>query len=251
MFMTNRILRGLAALAASAALTFGQKPKSNDEIKALQAVQSAQTPDDRIKAVEDLVAKFRDTEFKDWAYSVAAEAAQQKRDNAKSIFYYEQAVKANPKNHNAYLMMAAIMAQTTREFDLDKDEKLAKAEKYVKTGLELVPTAPKPNPQITDEQWEAAKKDDTAQGHVALAMIADVRKKYDVSIAEYKTAVETASTPDAVTMIRLANAQSNGGKADDAIATLDKALATPNLNPQVKTIAEQTKADILKKKNAK
>ena len=249
--MTQRIFRGLAAFAASAALMLAQKPKSNEEIKAIQAVMSAQQPDDKIKAVEDLVGKYKDTEFKDWAFSVAAEAAQAKRDNPKALFYYEQAIKANPKNYNAYLMMAALLAQTTRENDLDKDEKLGKAEKYVKSGMDLIPGAEKPNPQVTDEQWAAMKKDDTAQAHIDLGMIATVRKKHDVAVSEYKLALETASQPDAVTMVRLAGAQADGGKADDALATLDKVLAMANLNAQIKGIAEQEKARALKMKSAK
>jgi tetratricopeptide (TPR) repeat protein len=249
--MTNQLLRGLAAFAASAAFMLGQKPKSNDEIKALQAIQSAQQPDDRIIAVEALISKFADTEFKDWAFSAAAEAAQQKRDNPKALFYYEQAAKANPKNHNALLMMAALLAQTTRENDLDKEEKLNKAEKYVKTALEMIPTAEKPNPQVTDEQMAALKKDDTAQAHVDLGMIATVRKKYDVSINEYKMAVEGTSQPDAATMIRLAGAYSDGGKPDDSIATLDKVLAMTNLNPAIKSVADAEKARAQKMKTAK
>ena len=39
------------------------------------------------------------------------------------------------------LMLAAETARTTREFDLDKEEKLAKAEKYAKDGMALIPGA--------------------------------------------------------------------------------------------------------------
>jgi tetratricopeptide (TPR) repeat protein len=247
----NRTIRCLAALAASAALALAQKPKSNDEIKQLQAIMGAQQPDERIQAVETLISKFADTEFKDWAYTVAAEAAQQKRDNPKALFYYEQAVKTNAKNHNALLMMAALIAQTTREFDLDKEEKLGKAEKYVKTALELIPDSQKPNPQVTDEQLAAMKKDDTAQAHVSLGMIATARKKHDVAINEYKAANEAASQPDPSVSVRLAGAYSDAGKPDDAIATLDKVLATPGLNAQIKTVAESEKARAAKLKTAK
>ena len=248
--MTQSILRGLAAFAASTALLLAQKPKSNDEIKAIQAVMAAQSADDKIKAVEELIAKFADTEFKDWAFSVAGEAASSKRpaDNVKALFYYEQAIKTNPKNHNAYLMSAGIIAQTTKEFDLDKEEKLGKAEKYAKMGLELAPAAVKPNPNITDEQWSSIKKDDIAQGHVDLGLIAIVRKKYDVAISEYKTASEGVDTPDSTIMLRLGGAQVDGGKYDDGIATLDKVLALPNLNAQIKTIAEAEKARAAKLK---
>jgi tetratricopeptide (TPR) repeat protein len=244
-------LKAIALLAASAVLATAQKPKSQKEVDALMAVQQATTPDARIAAVEALISKFADTEFKSWAFNVAAEAAQAKRDNAKSVFYYEQGIKADPKNHMAMLMIAAVIAQNTRDTDLDKEEKLARAEKYAKDGMALVPSASKPNPQITDAQWEGIKKDDLAQGHVDLGIIANVRKKPDVAVAEFKTAVDSAATPDPIVMIRLASALNDAGKPDEALAVLDKALATPELNPQIKSVADSEKARSQKLKTAK
>ncbi len=244
-------LKATLILAASAVLVLAQKPKSQKEVDALMAIQQATTADARIAAVENLISKFADTEFKSWAYNVAAEAAQSKRDNPKTIFYYEQAIKADPKNHTAMLMIAGVIAQNTREFDLDKEEKLARAEKYVADGMALIPSAAKPNPQITDAQWELMKKDDAAQGHVDLGMIALVRKKTDVAATEFKTAVETASTPDPIVMIRWAGALNEGNKPDEALAVLDKALATPNLNPQIKNVADAEKARSQKLRTAK
>jgi len=247
----KQLLKGTLVVAATAALVLAQKPKSQKEVDAIMAVQQATTPDARIAAAENLITKFADTEFKAWAYNVAAESAQAKRDNPKTIFYYEQAIKADPKNYTAMLMISGVIAQSTREFDLDKEEKLARAEKYANDGLALVPSAAKPNPQITDAQWEAMKKDDTAQAHVDMGMIALARKKPDVAAAEFKTAVDTAATADPIVMIRWAAALNEGGKPDEAIAVLDKALATPNLNPQIKAVADSEKARAVKLKSTK
>lgn len=249
--MIKKILSMAAGTAALAALVFAQTPKSPEETKAIQAVMQAQQPDARIKAVEELVAKFADTEFKSWAYGAAAEAAAAKRDNAKATFYYEQSLKADAKNYNAMLMLAGLMAQSTREFDLDKEEKLSKAEKYVKTAMDIIPTAPKPNPQVTDEQWEAAKKEDLAQAHVDLGMIASVRKKFDVAVTEYKSAVEASGGKDIIAMIRLAGAYNDSGSPDNAIFVLDKVLATPNLDAGIKQVADAEKARSQKMKTAK
>jgi hypothetical protein len=41
----------------------------------------------------------------------------------------------------------------------------------------LLKTAPKPNANITDDQWTAAKKDFAAEAHAALGMGAMARKK--------------------------------------------------------------------------
>jgi len=247
----TKLLKGTLLMAASAVLVLAQKPKSQKEVDAIMAVQQATTADARITAAENLVAKSADTEFKAWAYNVAAEAAQSKRDNPKTIFYYEQAIKADPKNYTAMLMISGVIAQSTREFDLDKEEKLARAEKYANDGAALIPSAAKPNPQITDAQWDAMKKDDAAQAHVDMGLIAMVRKKPDVAATEFKTALDSAATPDPIVMIRLAGALNESGKPDDAITVLDKALATPNLNPQIKAVADSEKARSQKLKTAK
>jgi len=233
------------------AVVMAQKPKSKKEQDAIMAVQSAQAPDDRIAAVESLLQKFSDTEFKSWALNRAADAARQKKDSVKAQFYAEQALAADPKDYEAMLLLAAETASHTREFDLDKDEKLNKADKYAKDALAVIPTAAKPNPQVKDEQWDAFKKDMMAQAHESMGTAAMVRKKYDAAAEEYKLAIDTASDKEPATYVRLASAYNEAGKYDDAIGAIDKVLAMPDLNPIVKQVAQQEKARSEKGKAAK
>ena len=116
------------------------------------------TPDARIAAAENLLTKFADTEFKAIALQVAAASAQQKNDFEKMVVYAERTLEADPKNYPAMLMLANGIAQRTREFDLDKEEKLGRAEKYANSAMELVKAATKPRPDIPDADWEAAKQ---------------------------------------------------------------------------------------------
>ncbi len=248
----KKVITLVAVLAAgSLLLNAQQKAPSPDEVKALQAIVNSQTVDARVTAVDNFVKNFPKSEYRSFALTMAAEAYEAGGNITKAIIYYQQALEANPKDYNAMLMLAAETARTTREFDLDKEEKLTKAEKYAKDGMALIPEAVKPNPQLTDEQWNNLKKDDTARGHEALGLIAMVRKKYDVAATEFKTAVDTASQPQVTTMIRLGGAYTDAGKPDDAIATLDKVLATPNLPDQIKKVAESEKARAQKVKSGK
>ena len=98
---------------------------------------------------------------------------------------------ADPKNYEAMLLMSGELARSTREHDLDMEEKLTKADKLAHDAIEAVNTATKPNPSLPDDKWEAIKKDKLAEAHRALGMVAMVRKKYDVAITEFKTAVDT------------------------------------------------------------
>jgi len=243
----------VSALAASFALaqTANPKPpqpKSQKELDAVQAIFQAPDPDARIAAAKELVTKFADTDFKATAFYIGAFSYQQKGDLENAIVWAEQALDADPKFYAAQLMIANALALRTKEFDLDREEKLGRAEKLAKDAINVINAAPKPRPDITDEQWEAAKKDFIAQAHEAMGLAALVRKKYDVCASELSTAASLASQQDPSLMVRLANCQLQAGKPDDALALLDKVLNDPNVSGQIKSVAAQLKVDANKKK---
>ena len=217
------------------------KPKSQKEVDALMAIQNATTPDAQIAAVENLLTKFADTEFKGMALQMAVQAAQQAGDMEKMTVYAERTLKEDPKNFMVMMMLSQSIAQKTREFDLDKEERLKQAEKYANDGLEALKTAAKPRPDLTDEQWTGAKKDFEAQGYEALGISAMVRKKYADAAAQFKKALETQATPDPATKVRLATAYNGSGNFDGAVLLLDAVLADQQLHPTIRQVAGQEK----------
>jgi tetratricopeptide (TPR) repeat protein len=226
------------------------RPKSPKELEALKAWQAATNPDERIKAIENVLTNFADTEFKIVLLQDAMQLEQRKGDFAQVVFYGERVLEADPKNAFALVTLAGETARHTREFDLDKEEKLAKADNYAKAALDAAKDAPKPRPDITDAQWEGAKKDLQAQAYEALGQTALLRKKYDDSIADYKQALAVQATPDPATWVRLGQAYIDSGKFDEATDAFDKAINTPDVNPQVKAVAQSKKDEVAKKKAA-
>lgn len=225
--------------------------KSPAEGQALNAIFQAPDVDARIKAAEDFVAKFADSDFKGLAWMIEAETYRQKNDYIKMIDYGERALEADPKNYMAMLLLASGIAQRTREFDLDREEKLGRVEKYARTAMDIVKVAPKPNPQLTDEQWAQAKGSFTAQAHEALAMAAMARKNNDVAIAEFKIAVESSSPPDPATQVRLGAVYNEAKRYDDAIAILEKVMATPDVDSRIRQFAQAERARALQAKGVK
>lgn len=246
----------LAALGASALVCAQSanpkqlKVKSQKEGEAIQAMFSVQDPDGRIAAAMNLITKFADTDFKSTAFYIAAFSAMQKNDLDNVMIYCEKAIEADDKNYGSMILLASALAQRTREFDLDKEEKLGRSEKLARQAIELVKTAPKPNPQITDEQWEAGKKDYTGQAHEALGMAALARKNYANCSENLGLAVANSMQPDPATMVRLGNCLRMEKKYDEAIAVLDKALADPAAAGVVKQAATQEKIEANKAKAA-
>jgi tetratricopeptide (TPR) repeat protein len=214
------------------------------------AVMKASTPDEKIATAENLLTKFKDTEFKAYALLQAAQGAQMKGDQVAAIQYGNRAIEADANNFQALLLVSGLLAQSTREFDLDKDEKLGRSTKMANDAIAAVNAAAKPNPALTEDQWAAIKKDMISQAHDTLGTIAMVLKKYDAAIAEFKSSIEVAATPEPATSVRLAAAYTNAGKFDDSIALLDKVTATPGAAEVVKKAAQNEKLRVEKARAA-
>jgi len=258
--MKRMILTGLLAIGAGATCLIAQAPppaqasgpkapapKSKAELEALQALQAAANdPDKAIAACENLITKFADTDFKGIALYIEADAYQRKGDFDHMVIFAERTLEVNPQDFRATLMLANYYATHTRENDLDREEKLGKAEKYANSVIEMMKTLPKPNPQITDEQWADAKKDTTAEGYNAIGLANLVRKKYDAAAASFKSAVDANSRPEPAYMVREASALQSAGKNDEAIALCDKVTAIPDVHAQIKSVAASIRAAAVK-----
>jgi tetratricopeptide (TPR) repeat protein len=248
-----RLVTGSLAAALLFAQAKGPQPKSQKEVDALNLMFQATDPDSKIKAANTLLQKFADTDFKALALYIITDAYNTKKDSTNTIVFGERLVEADPASAlaaHARIMIATNLAMTTKEFDFDKEEKLGRADKLSKEAIEVVKTAPRFNPALTDEQWDGAKKGYTAEAYVALGMTATVRKKYPDAIAAYKSAYETDPTNDA-TLVRLGAAQSSDAKYDDAIATLDKAINKAGVDPAIAAFAKSEKEKAMKSKGAK
>jgi tetratricopeptide (TPR) repeat protein len=210
----------------------------------------AKAPDERVAAVEKVLTDFADTEFKVALLTVAIQAEQQKGDYPQIVFYGERLLKADPNNAYALVNLGAETARRTRENDLDKDEQLAKADKWAKAGIEAAKTMPKVAAAESDEDLDHDRKDMQAQGYVALGMADVVRKNFDGAAENYRKSLEVESTPNVATLVRLAQVYINTGKLDNASFTLDKAINAPNAPDQIKSIATNLKNEVAKRKAA-
>ena len=237
----------IASLLMAGTLAMGQKVKSPKEGEAVNAVLTATTPDARIAAADNLLSKYKDTAFKSIALQMEGESYAQKGDGPNAIVYGDRAIEADPKNFQALLLVSSQLARMTKEFDLDKDEKLKRATKLANDAIAAISTAEKPNPQLTDDQWTGIKKDLTSEAHETLGMIATVDKKWAAAITEYKAAIDVSSSPAYTAMVRLMSVYNNDKKYDDATALADKVIAA-GAPDNLKKIAQDEKARAAKAK---
>jgi tetratricopeptide (TPR) repeat protein len=247
--MKPMILAGALVLTAGLSGLLAQTPpqpkiKSNGERKAVVAIQTATNsgdPDAIIKAAEDLVNNYSDSDYREYALTMEAKAYQMKRDDVNAQVVAERVLQINPKAYTMQLLIAEAITPGIKEHDLNRDEEIARASKLFNDSIENAKAAPKPNPQVSDADWENAGKWAIAEAHNGLGMLATVQKNDESAIKEYQMAVEGDPDQDAFGT-RLASAYLSAGKKAEALAVCEKLLAKPTLDPRIKSVVQNIKA---------
>ena len=253
----SRILALVAALSVAAGMLAAQsasptppKPKGKKEVEAVRAMYAAQNPDEQIAKAQDFINKFADSDFRGSAFYVMAAASDLKRDLDNVVVYGEQAIKADPMNFGSMALMSKAIAQSTKKFDLDKADKLARADKLAKDAIELSKKAPKPNPELTDEQWTAAVKDIVEPAYEGLAFESLAKEDYAGCAENFKLAVANMSQLEPALLVRAGHCSLMAKKYDDAIASFDQAINAPNSVDVIKKVATQEKMQAVQAKSA-
>lgn len=246
--MKRLILTGILVLTAGLSGLFAQAPappkiKSNGERKAVVAIQTALKSADLdavIKASEDLLNNYADSDYKEYALTMEAKAYQSKGDLDNAQIFADRALQINPKAYTMQLLIAEAITPIIKEHDLNYADEIAKCTKLFNDAIENAKVAVKPNPQVSDADWESNKKFAVAEAYNGLGMLASIEKKPDEAVKNFQLAVDNDPDQDAYAT-RLANAYLIVGKKSEALAICDKLLAKPTLNPRIKSVVTSLK----------
>jgi tetratricopeptide (TPR) repeat protein len=253
-----------AAAGAPGAAPAGPHPKSAEENSALVALLNGVGDEDKatstaargaaadvvIKDATDLLSKYPDTDYKAIVQMHLAQAYHYKNDDPKAISIGEESLANDPNSYETLLLMSEIYSRSTRPTDLDKDDRLAKADKYAKQALALIPKAPKPNANISDADWTQAQGAENQRAYLSMGYASIVAGKPADADASFQKAFDVFS-PDPVEFLRIGRAYAVGVKNyDEAIKWDDKGIALPSMPDQIKSVATSDKAhwESLKKK---
>ncbi len=221
----KRICTLIASLLVCSLVLLAQpQPKSQEELDAILAIQNAQDPDTRIASAETLLKEFKDTEFKEFANYMMMLSYQQKNDFENMLVFGELTLEHNPDNVGVLLQLSYAIPLRTREFDLDKEEKLAKSEDFAKRAVTLVPNLTKPDPNLPDEEWLLTKKDFMAQANESLGLVSLKREDFADAAGYFQKALELAPQQNPTTFYYLAQSYHKDGKNTEALSALQSAV---------------------------
>jgi len=146
---------GQTAAAGQAAAPAGKRPpqaKTQPEFDAYNAAVKLTDPAAIEKAGDDFAAKFPDSELRPMIYKAAMHAYQQANNADKMLDTSRKVLTYDADDPEALLGVAQVLAERTRDTDLDKDQRLAEARKDALRALQTVdtdiPTAGQPPDRI-------------------------------------------------------------------------------------------------------
>ncbi len=132
-----------SAPAGQAAAPAGKRPpqaKTQAEFDAYKAAMAMTDTAAQEKAANDFAAKFPDSELRALVYKAVMHGYQQANNGDKMIEMAQKVLTYEPDDPEALLGAAQVLAERTRDTDLDKDQRLAEARKYAQRALVTVDT---------------------------------------------------------------------------------------------------------------
>ena len=222
----KQILMLVLAVAVVATGVSAQSPfNSPEEQEAFMSVQNAATVQDRASSAVKFIADYPDSPYAGLASYMAMLSYQQLNDFENMMLYGDMVLESSPVPSvlaGTLISLAGVIPKRTREFDLDKEEKLAKAEDYAKRAMALIPTLPKADPNMTDDAWLNTKMDFMSQCHEAVGEVHLLRENYEQAEASLRRALDMTPSPIPYTMYSLGRALSEQNKKEEAAALLER-----------------------------
>src|SRR5271166_444988 len=122
----------------------GKRPpqaKTQPEFDAYNAaIANQKDPAAMEKAADDFAAKFPDSELRVLLYKAAERSYQNANNGDKMSEMAQKLLKLDPDDPEALLAVSEVIAEHTRDTDLDKDKRYAEATKAAQRALETVDT---------------------------------------------------------------------------------------------------------------
>jgi len=129
--------------AGPAAAPVGKRPpqaKTQPEFDAYKAAAALTDPAAQEKAADDFATKFPDSELRALLYKSVMHGYQQGNNAEKMMEMAQKVLTFDADDPEALLGVAQVLAERTRDTDLDKDQRLAEARKDAQRSLMTVET---------------------------------------------------------------------------------------------------------------
>ncbi|MGO9128039.1 MAG: tetratricopeptide repeat protein [Terriglobales bacterium] len=228
----NAAPAGTSQAGAAAAPAQGKRPpqaKTKAEYDAYNAAVGAPgAPVDPValaKSADDFAAKFPDSELRILLFKTTMRVFQNANNADQMSAAAEKVLKIDPDDPEALVGAAEVIAEHTRDTDLDKDQRWAQAQKYASHATETIDTdvaIPAGTPQ---EKIDAYKGFVRSSAYSVLGTISFNQEKYPDAETYFRKSIDALpSQPDPVVVLRLAIALDKQNKYPEALKEANHAV---------------------------
>ena len=211
----------------AAAAPQGKRPpqaKTQPEFEAYKAAIALNDAAATEKAADDFATKYPDSELRVVLYKQSMQLYQAANNGEKMMEMAQKALGFDPDDPEALVGVAQVLAESTHDTDLDRDQKLAEAKKDAERALITVdsdvPTAGYPPEKI--DQFKRFIK---SEAYSILGTLASNAKNWPEAESDLRKSIDAfPEQVDSVAVLRLAVALDMQNKVAEALKYANQAV---------------------------
>ena len=192
-------------------------------------------------------AKYTDSELTGHLY-IALQRKYQGANNAeKTVDAGRKALKYLPDNPMALVTTATVIAERTRDSDLDRDERQDESIKYALHSLETMDAGLTLGANLPPEQLAQIKNVLRSMAYAVMGVVYLNKKDYSVAEENFRKAADAnPASPDPYVFYRLSLAQDHQKKYADALKAVNRCLELAAADDPVVPMAKQEQSRLSK-----
>ena len=177
------------------------------------------------KAAEAFATKYPDSELRVLLYEAAMQSYQRANNADKMMEMGRKVLKIDPDEPTALVGVAQVLAERTRDTDLDKDQRLDEAMKLAQRSLTTVDTDIAPRADTPQEKIDAYKGVLRSSAYAIMGTLEFNKEKYADAENFYRKSMDAFPAQlDPVVVLRLALALDKQGKYPEALKEANHAV---------------------------
>jgi len=236
-----------SAATPAAGLRHALQAKTQEEFKAYQDAAGKPDPTQMEAAADDFAKRFPDSDLRGPLYVRTMNFYAQANAVEKMIVVGRKAIAIDPTDPVPLVQVASALAESTRDTDLDRDERLNEAAKDAHAAIANIDTGLLIPANTPAERIAAVKASILTRAYDSLGMVDLNRKNYAAAEQDLLQAVEVSkSSPEAVVYLRLSVAQDHMNKYPQALENANKALQYAPEGSAAQNLAKQQQARLQK-----
>jgi tetratricopeptide (TPR) repeat protein len=213
--------------AGQAAAPSGKRPpkvNSQEEFAAYKTAAALTDAPALEKAVDDFATKYPDSELRPLLYRSAMQRYQLVNNADKMLEMARKVLAIDPDDPEALVSISQVLAERTRDTDLDRDQRLAESRKNAERALLTVETDI-PTSGYPPEQLAAYKGYLRSEAYAVLGKLSSDAKNWPDAEAELRKSIDAfPQQVDSIAVLRLAVALDMQNKIPEALKYADQAV---------------------------